>query len=255
MDIEKKRVAVIITGHLRTFKMHFKHFQKNLLDLHDCDLYLSTWDWNHVGPMAGASLQRVPHESIHKAVSIYPNIKQTIISSYAQINARSETYIKNYGEFGICEDDNYKKYIGGIVNRKTMPYNAGQWFPVQEAFRAIENPEQYDVIFRTRFDIDHWKPVNFLPNELVAVGPGAKRLHDGTKESFIYNIKNHIFYGKPGIVDLMKDIYEQNLELTCKFTNLATNSLLEYYFRNNSKNYPLTIDDNYVEGTHYGVWK
>ncbi|NBU68425.1 MAG: hypothetical protein EBS49_02180 [Verrucomicrobia bacterium] len=205
--------------------------------------------------MAGASLQRATHEAIHKLVNIYPNLKKTIISSYAQINARSENYIKEYGEFGICEDEAYKKYIGGIVNRKTMPYNAGQWYPVQEAFKAIENPEQYDVIFRTRFDIDLWKPVRFLPNELVAVGPGPKRLHDGTKESSIYNIKNHMFYGQPGIVEFMQDIYDKNLELTCKFTNLATNSLLEYYFRNNSKNYPLTIDNTLVESTNYGVWK
>lgn len=255
MEPVKKRVAVIVTGHLRTFKMHFKHFQSNLLDRYDCDLYLSTWDWNHIGTMFGATLVRFNHEDIIKQLQIYPNVKQLLIHNYNQITNKCVSYIKEYGTFGTCDDPLYKKYIGGIVNRKTMPYNAGQWYPVQEAFKSIENPSQYDVIFRTRFDIDLWKPINFLPDILVAVDPGPRRLPNGIKESSIYTIKNHIFYGQSCIVDIMTDIFEKNLELTCKFSDLATNSLLEYYFRNNPKNYPMTIDENYVESQHYGVWK
>ena len=256
MNIDRKKVAVVITGHLRTFNLHFNDFKKNLLDLHDVDLYLSTWDHNHIGPMLGANYVRFSEEAIKDNLSIYPNVKKICISSYKQVNQTSESFFSNYGSFGVCEDPDYKKYRGGIVNRKTMPYNAGQWYPVQEGFRSIDNPEQYDVLFRTRFDIHLYKPVIFLPNEIVAVHPGNKRLPDTNQlVTELYNIKNHIFYGSPYIAEIMKDIYTTNLEVSCKFTNLATDSLLEYILRNNTKNYPLTIDENFREGKEYGVWK
>lgn len=256
MEIERKRVAVVVTGHLRTYKMHFPHFQKHLLDLHDVDCYLSTWDWNHVGVMNGGTLVKTKPEILEEKLSIYPNIKKLIISDYKKINTISENYIKSYGEFGICEDAFYKKYIGGIVERKTMPYNAGQWWPVQEAFNSIEDPEQYDVIMRTRFDIHIHKPVRFLPSDIVACHPGPKR-RPGSHilQTDLYNIKNHVFYGTPYIKEVMKDIYYKNLELTCKFSDLATDSLLEYILRNNEKGVDLVIDDKMQEGVHYGVWK
>ena len=256
MDIERKRVAVVVTGHLRTYKMHFPHFQKHLLDLHDVDLYLSTWDWNHVGVMAGGTLGKTSEDDLHKKLSIYPNVKKIIISSYAKVNKMSEDYIKSYGEFGLCEDPLYKKYIGGIVQRKTMPYNAGQWWPVQEGFNAIENPEQYDVLMRTRFDIHIHKPVKFLPNEIVACHPGPKR-RPGSHllQTDLYTIKNHVFYGSPYLKEVMKDIYYKNLEVTCKFSNLATDSLLEYLLRNNERGIDLTVDEHFREGVEYGVWK
>lgn len=256
MEIERKKIAVIVTGHLRTFKMHFPHFEKHLLNLHDVDLYLSTWDWNHVGVMAGGNLVKTNRNNIEKLLSIYPNVKSIIVSNYADVNQHSEKFIKNYGEFGTCDDPLYKKYIGGRVERKTMPYNAGQWYPVQEAFKAIENPEQYDVIMRTRFDIHLFKPVRFLPNEIVGVHPGPKnRPGSHLKQTDLYTIKNHIFYGKPCIVEIMKDIYDRNLELTCKFTDLATDSLLEYILRNNKFGHALTVDNNFRESVEYGVWK
>lgn len=256
MSIERKKIAVVITGHLRTFKMHFPHFKKNLLDVHDVDLFLSTWDTNHIGVMHGATLVKVQEDNLKEQLSIYPNVKKIIISNYKEVNNISETYIKNYGEFGTCDDPLYKKYIGGIVDRKTMPYNAGQWWPVQEGFNSIENPEQYDVIMRTRFDIHHYKPIKFLPNELVGVHPGPKfRPGSNIKQTTLYTIKNHVFYGKPYLVDLMKDVYYKNLEITCKFTNLTTDSLLEYILRNNDRGYDLTIDENFRESVEYGVWK
>ena len=256
MSIERKKIAVIVTGHLRTYKLHFPHFQKNLLDLHDVDLYLSTWDWNHVGVMAGGTLAKAKEDDLTNKLSIYPNIKKIIISDYKKINKISEDYIKNYGEFGTCDDALYKKYIGGIVERKTMPYNAGQWWPVQEAFKSIENPEQYDVIMRTRFDIHIYKPVRFLPNPIVGVHPGPKR-RPGSHlfQTDLYTIKNHIFYGSPYLTEVCKDIYYKNLELTCKFSDLTTDSLLEYILRNNDRGHDLTIDENFRESVEYGVWK
>lgn len=256
MDIERKRVAVVVTGHLRTYKMHFPHFQKHLLDLHDVDLYLSTWDWNHIGVMAGGTLAKAKEDELRDKLSIYPKVKKIIFSEYKKINTISENYIKNYGEFTTCDDPLYKKYIGGRVDRKTMPYNAGQWYPVQAGFTAIENPEQYDVIMRTRFDIHILKPIRFLPNPIVACHPGPKR-RPGSHlfQTDLYTIKNHVFYGRPDIVDVMKDIYERNLELTCKFNDLATDSLLEYILRNNPHGHELTVDEQLREGVEYGVWK
>ena len=137
-----------------------------------------------------------------------------------------------------------------------MPYNAGHWWPVQEGFRAIENPEQYDVIMRTRFDIHHLKPVRFLDEEIVSVHPGPRnRPGSHLKQTDLYNIKNHIFYGKQHLVEIMQDIFPKQLEVICKFRDLCTDSLLEYLLRNNDKGYPLTIDNNFRETIEYGVWK
>jgi hypothetical protein len=256
MQIERKRVAVVVTGHLRTFKMHFPHFQKHLLDLHDVDLYLSTWDWNLVGVTYGGSLQKTTRENLEQLTAIYPNVKKLIVSEYKKVNTISEEYIKSYGDFGTCNESLYKKYIGGIVNRKTMPYNAGQWWPVQEGFNAIENPEQYDVIFRTRFDVHLFKPVRFLPNEIVGVHPGPKhRPGSHLFQTDLYTIRNPIFYGNPCLVDVMKNVYYDNLEVTCKFSDLATDSLLEYILRNNKFGHNLTVDEHFRESIEWGVWK
>jgi hypothetical protein len=256
MNIERKRVAVVVTGHLRTYKMHFPHFQKHLIDLHDVDLYLSTWDWNHVGVMAGGTLGKTTEDDLRNKLSIYPNVKKIIISSYAKVNKISEDYIKSYGEFGTCDDPLYKKYIGGRVQRKTMPYNAGQWWPVQEGFNAIENPEEYDVLMRTRFDIHIKKPVRFLSDAIVACHPGpSRRPGSHLLQTDLYTIKNHVFYGSPYLKEIMKDIYHRNLEITCKFSDLATDSLLEYILRNNDRGIDLTVDQHLREGVEYGVWK
>jgi hypothetical protein len=256
MDIERKRVAIVITGHLRTFKLHFKDFEKNILKHHDCDLYLSTWDWNHIGSMMGANLVKFEQNDILKELEIYPNVKKITISPYNKINHECDQYIKNYGEFGTCPDPIYKKYIGGRTERKTMPYNAGQWYPVQEGFKSIENPAQYDILMRTRFDIVHRKPINFLPYPIVACHPGPNyRPGTNIKQTSLYTIKNHIFYGTAYLAELTKDIFTKNLEITCKFNDLATDSLLEYLLRNNNQNYKLQIDHNLQEAVHYGVWK
>jgi hypothetical protein len=256
MEIERKKVAVVVTGHMRTFKLHFKDFKKRLLDLHDCDLYLSTWDRNIVGSMLGGNLSKWQEEDIRNALSIYPNVKKIIIGHYNKIDSECNDYINAFGELGTCPDPLYKKYIGGRAERKTMPYNAGQWWPVQEGFRAIENPEQYDVVMRTRFDIHLYKPVRFLPNEICAVHPGPKfRPGSNIKQTALYTIKNHIFYGKPYLVEIMKNIYNKNLEVSCKFNDLATDSLLEWILRNNDRGYELTVDENFRESVEYGVWK
>jgi len=256
MEIERKRVAVVVTGHLRTYKMHFSHFQKNLLDLHDVDLYLSTWDWNLVGVTLGATLTKTPEDDLKNKLSIYPNVKKIIISDYKKVNTMSNDYIKYWGEFGTCDDSTYKKFIGGKVDRKTMPYNAGQWWPVQEGFSAIEDPEQYDVIMRTRFDVHLLKPVRFLPNEIVGVHPGPKR-RPGSHlfQTDLYTIRNPIFYGKPCIKEIMNNIYLKNLEATCRFGDLATDSLLEYILRNNKFGYDLTVDEQFRETMEWSVWK
>ncbi|NBR61180.1 hypothetical protein EB118_15185 [bacterium] len=256
MEIERKRLAIVITGHLRTFKKHFNDFKKNILDHHDCDLYLSTWDSNHIGVMAGASLVKYEQATLEKELNIYPNIKKITISPYKKINHECDEYIKSYGEFGTCPDPFYKKYIGGRVERKTMPYNAGQWYPVQEGFKSIDNPEQYDILMRTRFDIHHYKPIKFLSKDIVACHPGPKRRPNSHLfQTDLYNIKNHIFYGTPYLVEVMKNIFQQNLKLTCQYTDLCTDSLLEYIFRNNSAGYELTIDSELRESVEYGVWK
>lgn len=46
-DITKSkdfRVAVCFSGHLRTFIDNIDNFKKNLLDLYNCDVFISTWD-------------------------------------------------------------------------------------------------------------------------------------------------------------------------------------------------------------------
>jgi len=251
-----KKVALVITGHIRTFKQSYKDLKRFILDRHEVDIYFSTWDHNMLGGVAGNSLSKFNPDHTKKLLSEYPNVKDITISNYGEINKTSEKYISSYGEFGLCEDPTYKKYRGGRTQRKTMPYNAGQWYPVQEGFKAIQNPEQYDVLMRSRFDIQYYKPIDFLPNEIVGVHPGPKRMPD-TNQPYteLFNIRNHVFYGTPYLVEVMKDVYNKNLETMCKYCNLATDSLLEYILRNNDKGYPLTIDENFKQGVHYEVWK
>jgi hypothetical protein len=148
------KVAILLTGHSRDYNKTFDSLKKNVLDVYDCDVYLNTWDVNQTSPDRGINRTfNIPEKAFDT---------QSLITKY-------QPYLKNYNfeswdsytnnrfpsiSFLDRPDDVFK------VNERAIYHGSfwverlrDQWWMINKGWKLIDNPEQYDVIFRMRFDL------------------------------------------------------------------------------------------------------
>jgi hypothetical protein len=245
---DRKKVAMILTGHLRTYKDNFDNLKSCILDHYDVDTYVSTWDMNAIKSKRLSKLSKMTEDEINTRVGIYPNLKKVCIST------TSEVYEIAKKDYGLAKqegrsgkwDMNNKKY-------PLFPYNttfdeiikiSSAWYCVQEGFKLIDNPERYDVLMRNRFDMLYFKPIEFKDHDLVVTPPSPKK-----KEA--YKIRNYIQYGKPIIKNLMSNMYDHVIRTLCRYRNFSSEHMLEYVLDNNFPTY--YVDHGYIDLKHYRV--
>lgn len=147
------KVALLLTGHSRTYKKTIDNLKKHILDNYDVDMYFFTW--NKTQPL-----------TIDNKESVYENIDtKTLIGDYSSIG--------NLVKYEIGDIDHYKqnrfeniKFLDREndvfkVNQSAIFHGSfwverlrDQWYGVKKCFFLLENPFQYDCIIRMRFDID-----------------------------------------------------------------------------------------------------
>jgi hypothetical protein len=162
----KMKIAIVLTGHSRDFNSTFKNFEEHLFKKYNADVYFNTWDVNQrsiniVG--RGFNLAHHPIDKNDLLEKLKPYIKNYNFESY-------ENYEKNRFpniEFSDRPDDVFK------VNERAIYHGSyyverirDQWWVVKNAWKLIENPYQYDLIMRVRFDmlIEH---IEFKKSEFV----------------------------------------------------------------------------------------
>lgn len=245
---------MVLTGHLRSFQSNFEKLKHFLLDRFSVDIFISTWDKNYIGPSGTKSIS-YSVEQINDLVNIYPNVKKVIINNYDMVNENSRTYITSFGPFKPNKDPYYRKYVGAPLTIETMVYNVGQWYAVEKGFDSIDNPEQYSLFFRNRFDIEFLRPIHFKTGSVVMIGPpGAKcPIKHIWKQNC--NSRNQLFYGNSNLLMIAKNLYSKYLLAQCTCINLNTDNILEYVFRNNDAEIPIRIDNDFTEYEGFEIKK
>jgi len=246
--ITKKKVALIMTGHLRTYKDNYENLKKNVLDNYDIDTFISTWDMNYIGSKRKSKVIQMSQDEIENRVKIYPNVKKTLIHNSNMIEEMFQNryyQAKTENKMGKWDIQN-KKY-------KLFPYETtwkeivkicSAWYCVQEGFKLIENAEQYDILLRNRFDLLYFSPLQFKNYDLVVSPPAPKK-----KEA--YKIRNYIQYGSPMIKDFMSNMSNYFFETMCAYRNMSSEHILEYILDIHFPNY--YVDHDYQDLKHYKI--
>lgn len=248
--IERKKVAMVISGQLRTYKRNFPVLVQNFLNYHDVDIYLSTWDLNYVG-LRNSKPKRMDISIIEEKLNLYPNTIKSVICNYDEALSKTMGIITEYANNNIGGkwDPNDKTYHCNPNRKNPIDYIREvclAWYCVGEGFKLIDTSKKYDFIVKSRFDLAYLKPFQFKDKDLVITGPMKINRN-------AYNIRNYIIYGKPGFEKIMVDMYSNMLHTMFKFCNLISESCLEYNLNNNSKHFTVYVDPDLIENTHYSI--
>jgi hypothetical protein len=153
------KIALLMTGFPRTYSITYQNLKKNILDSHEVDIYICSWDKCQLR-------------------SGYPHI-------HADIESVLNTYSDRLVDYKFFDFDNYcENRFESIefLNRKDDVFKIDpraiehgtywverlrdQWFIVKNAFSLIRNKSSYDMIMRLRFDVDLYE-INIKNHEFV----------------------------------------------------------------------------------------
>ena len=229
----KKKIALVLTGHFRSYTENYDNLKKYILDDNDVDIFASTWDMNYTGPKRPnlnmpniLSFRKFTDEEIHDTLSLYPNIQ------LIKINKADEVHALTYEKFNKLINKQWK-------NAKAVK-SCIAWYCVSEGFKLIPNPNSYDILLRFRFDINLLNPINFKSNQLV-VTPAEHRA--------IFKVRNHFQYGNPTIHNFMTNMYEQMLYTYSLNRTFLSEQVLDRVLQNSGLD--VLIDTSYVQNINY----
>ena len=197
------KVAVLLTGHIRSHQEVFSNLRTYLLDRYDCDIYCSTW---------GGDKER------RFLSDLYANqIKDLLVQDAHTYNANKRIYLRGLSS-GIKNLKNNIELANGIwrVNRL-----ADQYYLVEKGFDLIK--DKYDVVVKARFDINFRESIDFSSGCSLTI-PYSKR----------YRVTDHFAFGGMdemkkycGIHSSMETLYE-DLDIDISY---AEPMLYEYLLR------------------------
>lgn len=141
------KIALLMTGFPRTYGRTYPNLKKNILDKHNVDTYICSWDKCQL-----KSGQHAISADTSDVLSTYGGK----ISSYIFLDY--EKYVQNRFEnikFLDRLDDVFKVDPRAIEHGSFWVERLrDQWHIAKYAFSMIHNPSQYDLIMRLRFDVD-----------------------------------------------------------------------------------------------------
>jgi hypothetical protein len=250
--MSRKKIAVLLTGHLRTYINHFHNLKVLLLDQHDADVYVSTWDLNFIAnetignqELTGGlhhSVAPISRTELKKRLSIYPNLKGVYIGDTNAVSVLNKKLIKKYQPYGVYTESRFPVFVGGRVNEQAIENIANQWYLVQKGLEIIKNAEQYDHIIRVRFDSQLVRPITFIDEDVV--------LEPGIYHSHMHEIRDCFFYGKPVIKTVMAHLHSQIIWHLVRFNNLPAETIFQMVLEKHSKNKPVMDYNMYLGHTY-----
>ena len=184
------KVAVLLTGHNRSYESTFESLKQSVLDNYDCDIYINTWDVNEPSAErkvnATFSLPNRPVDQSKLIEKYSPYLKKYNFENW-------ENYTNNrFPNISFLDRD------GDVfkVNERAIYHGSywverlrNQWWMIQKAWNLIDNPHQYDTIFRTRFDLEI-KHIQFKKAKFVVPKSDVEFYKIGTHWS------DHMAYGE-----------------------------------------------------------
>lgn len=170
------KISICIPGFLRTWEYGKPSFLKNLVQEHDCDLFVHTYKQNYFEYSAGKQDVVYTEEQILENFKDL-NLKKIIIEDrtelFSVLEKESEKYkdITNYS-VDIPESSGSKKDIKLGIRIYDQLRKMHLCNNLRKEYE-IENNFKYDLYVKTRFDVMYIDKVNwnnFVEDDLVYIG-------------------------------------------------------------------------------------
>ncbi|MCX8515765.1 MAG: hypothetical protein ORN57_02045 [Alphaproteobacteria bacterium] len=157
------KIAVEISGHLRTFETCAPLMRTYLLDRYDCDVFIHSWDkldhnnatWHGAGGMPGQTTRQ----------EVTDAIKQRVVELYRprSITYGSEAQIKKIDGFLIQPRTGFGGFtlqaVWNTLHTEVEAHRLARKY-------ATDNKQHYDFVIRTRPDIGLLEPFHLDPYRL-----------------------------------------------------------------------------------------
>ncbi len=230
MNKKKLKIAVQIYGHLRTYNQCLPNLKKHLLDYHDCDVFIHTWDTLDHTTKAWHSLNEGK-----PVVQLGEDIKIELNEKYQPKSILMEKQDqKNLGTITMHEN----KQTYSIFGIECMLYTMSKVNLLRENYQK-ESKIIYDFVLCTRADIFLNRP--FLIEEYSARFSGDelnnKIFVTGCQYSSILNDlryfggKDLLYFAKPNVISNLYTNADVVMEDVKKLNERpALQSILEYFF-------------------------
>jgi FkbM family methyltransferase len=196
------KVCLLLSGQLRNAKETYPHFKKNLLDKYDVDVYISTWQSEHI---------------------------QQIIELYKPVSVDIENY-----EFGFEEkwDTITKDEIHKLEKNSNLVSCISMWYKTMKVNRIRNDYQklmgiQYDVVIKTRPDIKLEEPL-----ELSQFNQNTLYVPYGW--DWFYGINDLMAWGDESIMNSYCNLFYEFSNLVSRLDRINPERLLKEYIKNNS---------------------
>ena len=175
LEMKKKKVAIGICGQPRTFQKCYQSLYDNVINCntdYEFDIYLVTWDKDY-------------NEHKVELEECYPNHEKILLTNE--------------------DKENIDKKPENICNlHKSEKYYITQLYQWQKFINNINS--KYDIIMKTRFDINLLHKINFNNinnNNILTSNSGATK----------YNVDDQVVIGNINNMKYMLNILDDKLEL------------------------------------------
>jgi len=182
------KIALLLTGHPRTYKRTIGNLKKNLLDNYDIDIYFFTWNKTQ-----GITLnnKEFAHEDFdnQELVDDYSSIGNLVKYKFGDI----DEYRKNrFESIRLLDRENDVFKVDPSARHHGLFWVErlrDQWYGVKQCYSLIEDVSKYDCILRVRFDMDIYVP-KLLDLDFVIYKDQMNLSANG------FNYTDHFAYGK-----------------------------------------------------------
>jgi len=220
------KIAIIMTGFLRTYESMFYFLEKNILNKYDCDLFCITWEQQENFKNVDLNCFKIyeKHLKNYKLESnkLYYNNKK----SFVPLDRNNDVFKTNQRAI----------HHGAYWANRLID----QWKLVYEGYKLIENIDKYDIVIRLRYDAK----IQFIDikktNTLII-----------PQDIGGWSFTDHMAYATPNIMKIYCNLYN-NIEKLYIEHNIDITHAVEmpkFYITNNNIEYEI---DNKIS---YGIIK
>ena len=168
------KIAIVMTGHAKGWQRTYEGLQTCILGQHDVDIYISTWDVDNAGRSGGAD--DYPAFNTTPMMDLYKPKKFCVENHTKYHENRFPTLSFEEREHDVFKVDAHAKTHGSYWVERMRD----MWYIIKKGFQLIENPQEYDIIMRLRFDIV-FDEITFQKIEVpvfIGVSEALMHVHD-----------------------------------------------------------------------------
>lgn len=217
------KVAVLLTGFLRTYHQTFNSLEEKILKNYDCDIFSVTWDKQE-------NKNDITNENYSHIYS--KNLKKIKIVNYEEYLKTKKTFVPIDRENDVFKVNDRAKEHGPYWVNRLMD----QWKLVHECFNLIDDYRKYDVILRLRYDLLLHNIKLDITNKLVI-----------PKDTGGWSFTDHMAYGPSEVMKIYCNLYN-NIEKLYIDDNIDVSHAVDmpkHYISKNNINFSIDYDINY----------